>query len=380
VEKGVLWYKRPFRVHHGLGADGKTSIVCPTSINKKCPICEERNELSKDFEKNKEQISSSPLRAQQWMAYNIVDPDDKKKFAIFAYSKAKFAAALDEELKQGKDDIQFFFDVTKEGKTLTVRFSDATFGGHKFLETSRIDFDDRKPMDEDEVLEGVVNLDEMFNVMSYEKLSTLFLQLDEVEAAEVKDERKPSTRIEEPKPEPEPEPGESDEFNKDDRVTFKKGKKTITGEITKVKGDSAIVTDEEGNDHTIDLAELAHVEPEPEPEPEGSDEIPFEKGDTVKWIEDGEELEGEFVSINSAGTKARVKDSDDTLHWVSIAEVEKAKPAKTKPTSKLASKKSDEECPHKGGTFGEDCDKYDDECDNCPFWKACYKVLSAKKK
>ena len=47
VAAGVVWYQHPFKIHHGIGADGK-SVVCPTTIGKKCPICEEIARLSKE--------------------------------------------------------------------------------------------------------------------------------------------------------------------------------------------------------------------------------------------------------------------------------------------------------------------------------------------
>ena len=47
IEPGQLWYKLPFSVHHGVGASND-SIVCPASIGKRCPICEERNRLYKE--------------------------------------------------------------------------------------------------------------------------------------------------------------------------------------------------------------------------------------------------------------------------------------------------------------------------------------------
>ena len=36
---GSLWYKRPFKVHRNVGVNNET-VVCLTSIGKKCPICE----------------------------------------------------------------------------------------------------------------------------------------------------------------------------------------------------------------------------------------------------------------------------------------------------------------------------------------------------
>ncbi len=45
IEKGTVWYKRQFLVHHGVGS-GNKSVVCPTSIGKKCPISRARSTSS----------------------------------------------------------------------------------------------------------------------------------------------------------------------------------------------------------------------------------------------------------------------------------------------------------------------------------------------
>ena len=131
VAKGVVWYQHPFKVHHGVGADGK-SIVCPTTVGKKCPICEEISRLSKNYDENEETIKS--LRAQRYVAFNILHPDDPDKVAIFALSVGKFYNALEKEIQESdEDDIANFFDVTESGKTLKVRFSEASYAGKKIL-------------------------------------------------------------------------------------------------------------------------------------------------------------------------------------------------------------------------------------------------------
>lgn len=191
VAKGVVWYQHPFKVHHGVGADGK-SIVCPTTVGKKCPICEEISRLSKNYDENEETIKS--LRAQRYVAFNILHPDDPDKVAIFALSVGKFYNALEKEIQESdEDDIANFFDVTESGKTLKVRFSEASYAGKKYLEATKIEFIDREPMDEDEIFSKVVNLDEMFVVMEYDKLNALFLQTEE-EVHDEEEEEEPAPK------------------------------------------------------------------------------------------------------------------------------------------------------------------------------------------
>jgi len=215
VAKGVVWYQHPFKVHHGVGADGK-SIICPTTVGKKCPICEEISRLSKNYDENEETIKS--LRAQRYVAFNILHPDDPDKVAIFALSVGKFYNALEKEIQESdEDDIANFFDVTESGKTLKVRFSEASYAGKKYLEATKIEFIDREPMDEDEIFSKVVNLDEMFVVMEYDKLNALFLQTeDEAEEEEEKSKAKAKDKPTSKRAKPSDDEDDEDDEEEDD--------------------------------------------------------------------------------------------------------------------------------------------------------------------
>ncbi len=183
IASGAVWYRYPFKIHHGLGVDNK-SIVCPTSVGMKCPVCEEIGRLSKDYDDNKSIIKG--LRAQRYVAYNILNPDDTDNVSILALSVGKFFNLLEQELEESDvQDITNFFDVTEDGKTLRVRFSDASYQGRKYLEATKIDFKNRDEMDEEEIFKKVVNLDEMFVVLDYKKLQALFLQVEVEEEEEL---------------------------------------------------------------------------------------------------------------------------------------------------------------------------------------------------
>ncbi len=342
VEKGVLWYKRPFAVHHNVGPANE-SVVCPASVGKHCPMCEERKRLAKNWDENEEQIKA--LNAQRFVAFNIKDPDDEDKVAVFAVSRGKFAVALEKELQEGDEDILNFYDVTDEGKTLKVRFSDATFEGRKYLQATRIDFRDRPAMDEDEVLGKTVCLDDMFVVMDYDKLKALFLQVDEDEETSVKKDKgkkgKPAPvddDDEEEEEEEDDEPEEEDddeEEEEEDKPPMKKGK----GKPAPVEEDEE---DEDDDDEEEDDEEGG--EEDDDEEDEDDDE---EAGDDEDEEED--EDEDEEPPAKSKGKKG------------------KSKPAKEEPKGK---KGKAPKCPVKGGTFGKDVDKYK-ECDKCEHWDAC---------
>lgn len=213
VEKGVLWYQRLFMVHHNVGPN-TVSVVCPGTINKRCPICEQRQRLTKDRDRNAEQIKL--LTPQKFYAYNIIDPDDEDRIAIFAVSKGKFYDRLQTDLKEGEDSDCNFFDVEGgDGRTLKVRFVQDSFEGRKFIRADRIDFVPRKDMDLDEILSKVADLDTIFNIMEYSKLEAMFLALEEEEEDE-KPVKKPAKDEDEDEDEDDDDEDDDDEDEDDD--------------------------------------------------------------------------------------------------------------------------------------------------------------------
>ena len=241
IDAGVVWYQYPFKVHHGMGASNK-SVICPTSVGQKCPVCEEIARLSKEYDKNEDTIKS--LRPQRYVAFNILNPDDKDQVVIFAMSVGKFYNSLEKELQESDDeDIANFFDVTDSGKTLKVRFSEESYAGKKFLTASKIEFVDRDEMDEDEIFSKVVCLDEMFNVPDYAALKAIFLEED-VEACE-----------EEEEPEEEVKPREwkkaksrDDDEEEEDDVPFDKPTKKEPEKKEKSKSSKAKTVDDDDDD------------------------------------------------------------------------------------------------------------------------------------
>ena len=208
VEQGCLWYKLPFGVHHGVGANN-FSVVCPQSAGKPCPICEEKTRLAKeDAEGNEEQIKQ--LSIQKFVAYNILNPEDASKTSLFIMSRGKFATKLEEELKDPDNEENLaFFDVNKDGRTLRVRFSEEKFNGKKFLQATKIDFRPREEMDEDEILDKVICLDEALIILPYDKLKFMFFQETEEEDEDDKEDK-------EEKPKSKPKEDEDEEDDDDD--------------------------------------------------------------------------------------------------------------------------------------------------------------------
>lgn len=170
---GNLWYKRPYWLHRNIGADNK-SIVCPSSVGGKCPICEYRAQLLKEGADWSDDAVKA-LKPSMRNLYAII-PKGSKKYDevphVWDISQFLFQDKLEEEFQEN-EDYDSFPDL-EEGYTLQIRFSEESFGSNKFADTSRIDFKNRsKPYDES-ILEDIPNLDELLEVLSYKAIETLF--------------------------------------------------------------------------------------------------------------------------------------------------------------------------------------------------------------
>jgi hypothetical protein len=231
VAPGTVWYQRAFKVHHGVGADSK-SIICPGSIGMKCPICEEQARLSKDYDENEDVIKT--LRPQRYVAFNILDPEDSDNVCLFAMSVGKFYNLLEQELAEAEDDdIANFFDVTDDGRTLKVRFSDASYSGRKYLEATKIEFKSRDAMDEDEIFGKVANLDEIFVVMDYDKVKDLFEQVDDDDTGDTKKDGKKDSKKNSKKNSKPPKEVDLDEMDEDELLAHIEENDIDTGKTPK---------------------------------------------------------------------------------------------------------------------------------------------------
>ena len=308
--KGSLWWRRPFMVHRGIGADNDT-VVCLRSIGKKCPVCEFRAERKAAGDPN------DVLKEYNASARNLylVIPKGHKKLEekkhIFDISDFLFQELLTKELKEDPDK-EIFPDL-EEGLTLKVRFEPGSFATSKpYPEANRIDFLERDEQYDESILDDNISLDDVLIVLSYEELKSKFL-----EGASTTDEDEDEEEIEridiDEEGEPRPRPKKS------------------------LKKPAFEEEDEEE---------------EPEEEPEDEEPAPKRKVNTV-----GEHSK---PTRGTPSTKRRnVVEEED--------EDEEETPApKRKPLPKPQAKKV---CPHKL-RFGVDTELYD-VCDTCDIWSEC---------
>ena len=180
TEMNQPWYKKPILVHPNVGADNQT-VVCPKTIGKKCPICEEREQQFKDGV-DKDDVVKAPKRRNLYLVIPIDHKEYDEELHLWNISHYLFQTSLDDELEEDPDE--GVFPSPEEGKTLKVRFSEEVFNKNKFYDTSRIDFVERDEQYEEEIIDDSPNLDEIFTVLSYKALKALFFEMDEDEMEE----------------------------------------------------------------------------------------------------------------------------------------------------------------------------------------------------
>ena len=327
IEQECLWYKLPFMVHHSVGASND-SVVCPRSLNKPCPICEEKDRLYKDDSEGNEDVIKA-LKPQKFVAYNIKSLEEEGRVDVMCLSRGKFAKCLEGELKDPDNDEHLaFFDVNKDGRTLRVRFAEASFEGKKYIEATKIDFRPREEMDEDKVLNSTVCLEEALILMDYEDLKTMFLQEDEEKGKKDKgfDELKDEDEDKDEKKKP-----SKDEDGDDDEKPSKSKSKD---------------EDEDGDD----------------------DEKPSKGKKCAACGGTGKSSSGKTCAacegtgkVEDKPSKSKSKDEDEDGD-------DDEKPSKSKSKDEKKGKDSPT-CPVKGGKFGQ-VDQHD-ECDDCPHWTKC---------
>lgn len=95
------------------------------------------------------------------------------------------------------------------------------------------------------------------------------------------------------------------------------------GEVIKIKGDVAIIEDDNGNEHKVDLDDLELATPKKSESKPGKKETKIEVGSEVEWKDkNGDDQEGEVVKIK--GDVATVEDDNGDDHKVDLDDLELA--------------------------------------------------------
>lgn len=170
VEKDDLWFEKTYTIHKNIGPQ-KRWYICPRTVDKKCPICEQQDILR---EEGAEQDIIDALRGQKKQIINV--DLNGKDVLLWDVPFHNFGKKLMEEVANEDPEVADFFLLN--GFSLKVRFTKGTFRNNSFIETSKIDFVDREPL-KSNLLDKTVDLDKALNILSYDELKKAFLGVEE---------------------------------------------------------------------------------------------------------------------------------------------------------------------------------------------------------
>jgi hypothetical protein len=323
---GSLWYKRPYKIHRGIGANNDTA-VCLKSVGKKCPICDYVQEKMK---KGASWDEVKDIAAKDRCLYIVVPIDVKKHDEVpYVWDVAQFLfqEVLNDTLLEEEEN--GVFPDLENGKTMEIKMRWKPFGKKKFFETADIKFIDRDAYDES-ILDDIPNLDDCLILHSYEELQAMFFEMEDVPPADVEDDVEP-VRVRRKK--------EQEEEEEEERPVRRNTRKK---------------------------------EEEDEDEEEEEDEDEEEEED-----EDEEKPKKHITRTERPQRRVAKKEEPEEED----EEEEEEKPVRAKksikePVKPKAGDKKDR-CPH-GYRFGMDTNKYD-ECDSCDLWDECSDAKDARK-
>ena len=348
-------------VHRYVG-EAKVDILCPKrSLGKPCPICEQKDIFMERGRKDDAYKCNPSHRA----FYNIIDENDREKgVQIFEESYANFQDELIKDAADTEDGEIVQYANWKNGKAISFRAEQTSFGSGKFFEYRSFKFLSRDPLDKS-LKENILNLDAYIVVKSYEDIKAIYYGED----VDSEDEDEEDTKKKHGK-KAQVEEEEDEEEEEEDEP--KKGK----GKAKKEEEDEDEDEDEEPEPKKGKGKKESKppVEDDEDDEDEDEEEAPkAKKGKGKAKVEEEEEDDDEPEPEPKKG-KGKAKkevDPDD----VPFDEDSTLKAAKKAVESKKESSK--EKCPH-GHTFGVDTDKFN-ECEDCKSWEDCYKTKKANK-
>lgn len=402
--KGELWYRRPFKVHKGIGVGtAKKDYVCLQSVGKRCPICEYQKEL---FNTDKEAAVALYPKDRDLYAVKLQGSDE---IQVWDMSQKLFHDVLVDELET--DDSNEDFADLESGKTLKLKLLWKEFGKITYPEVRSVSFEERDEVYDEDILDEVPCLDECFKVLSYEELKDAFFEMgdepaedgDDDEEEDEKPARKPKSTKPEPKKSAPAKPAREDESELD-WETLKAASFRRLGKLIK-EVDLFIDTDDydEDDEDSVemlrkDIAKELGIEiPKKSPRPEKGEEKTRSRSDNkaVRSAkvedEDDEEEDMPKKSTSKASPKSSTKpssakpkkvedddDDDDKSPFKDDEDEETSKTTKAKKevrdekVSKASKGEKAEKnrCPH-GHKFGTDFEKTED-CDSCTMWDDCF--------
>lgn len=352
LDPGEIWYRMTIRKHYGIGPEDKT-VICPSTIGKKCPICEHKAALLSQGRGT----DDDEVKALMWKRrelYWVIDLNDKEGNEdpqVLETSYFTFGKKLEEEIREADDDSPAArFATVEDGAVVEVRMNEESLGKNKYLEAGRFDFYERKKGEQrlvDEGMKKITPFDEMLNILSYQELKKLFYDLSDDEVTDGEEPRssaRSSRDEEEEKPRSRQGSRRDDDYEEDTtrrRPISRRDEDEDEDEEKPrrpVRGSEDCLDDEHDHEPRRSSRSRRDEEEEEENGPTTPDPFSGKSGRSAK--DDGEK------SPSSGGKK--------------------------QPSKVPGRGKQDDgpKCPVKANAYGKKCDLLD-ECPDCDIWADC---------
>ena len=338
IKEDEPWFRLQILKHFRVGPEDK-AVICPRTVGKRCPICEHRAALLAQGRSN-DDAEVRDLTPKKREVYYVIDLLDDDKLKLFEYSYHNFGKKLEEEIREADDDsLAVNFADPENGAILVVRMGESSMGKNKFLEATRIDFEERGKAEKKlvaEAMEQVTPFSELPIIMSYKDLRALFYDIEDEDAGDSDEDDAPAARRRAPR---------------QDDVDEKPARSARSRRAPEPESDEDDDTNDDEEEETPPQRSRKKVEDAPKRRARPKDPEPEEDANE----EDDEEEAPAPVKRRSAPKRPEAEEDEDAP----------VKAQAKKPDS--SSKKL--KCPGKG-TFGQDCDTLD-ACEDCDFWADC---------
>lgn len=308
IEPGALFYKRTFYIHK-IGPE-EIKVICPAkTFGRRCPVCEDLNELMKDRDANEDTIKAYKAKQRELSLW--YDPEAQaEELYLQDISYHLFGSLLNDEIEEVADDDPWFAD-PDSGVVTNIRYNEKSFGKATYFEAEKIDFELTKRVPPEWAIDHGYDLNAFLKEMTYDQIAAIYNGVAEEHDGEEQQREEQSARTR--------------ERSTRERQTSDQEPAAETRTRTRTR---------------------AEKEPEPEPEPAG-DECPY--GFTF-----GEDYGKEKRC-------RRCENADGCEKATSVAEPE--------PEPDKGDDSADGKCPE-GLRYGHDCNT-SNSCKKCKVWSDC---------
>jgi len=355
ADEGELHFERTYYVHKNVGPN-QDMYVCPAkTAGKPCPICEYRTALTKKPDADEDLIKD--LAPKERQLFNVIDvekPEDGVQ--IWDISFYLFGKLLDARIRKSEDDDEYeYFADLQDGKTLRLGVEEQSFGGKSFYSVESIDFKNRREGYDEDILEQSHCLDDIVQLIPYDKLKKIFLQVPEDEDDDDDDKPKKGTKKSSAKKKSEaPKTSEDLEIEEGTKVECEEFGVCQVVRVGK-DGTTLMLEDEDGDVHkNISVEDVKVVEEteEEDDEEEEEEEKPVKKTAKKKAAKNTAAPKKTSKKASKKDDEEEEEDDDWEEEWDDDEEEEKPKKSPKKAAGKKKAKDEEEE--------DEDDDDWDD--------------------